>query len=125
MFSIHAKRKIDIPFTDSSKFIDFTSYSLLDSYSVLAMCISCVFYPFRLFLFLSRFSSAKGIVAHLNSMARTAPGIGIYISIVATITICVTVCSMLILGPFIPDMREFRTALLFTASNSLMDQPDF
>ena len=116
---------MDIPFKDPNAFKDMTSTALIDFWSGIAIYISWIFYPFRIFLFISRFNSSKNMVAHLNSIARTSPGICIYISIVTIVIVCIAFCSMMILSPYMPEMSNFISAILFTTTSSLFENQQY
>ena len=91
----------------------------------IALNIFLIFYPFRLFAFISRFSFSIRMNGILNAVARMSPGLFSYLTIVCIISVCITVSSMLMLGPIIPEMNSFTGAYYMTLTVNFFNLPQF
>ena len=116
IFNTMSKRSLEIDLLDSSTFVDLTMLYTLDKYSLMALNLSMVFYPFRFFGFISRFNFSTPIKGTLNTILRMSPGLFTYFVIVLIVAICVTTSSMLLLSPDIPAMNTFLNAFFMTFS---------
>lgn len=125
MYSTIVKRDFEIDLLDTETFVDFSLFNLLDKYCSIALNICLIYYPFRLFSFISRFSFSEMLNGTLNTIVRMSPGLFSYFSIVFIISICVSVSSMLLFGPMIPEMNSFAGAYFMTLTVNLFDLPAF
>ena len=81
---------------------------------MVALNLMMIFYPFRLFCFISRFNFASSVRGMLSAIVRMTPAICTYMTIVLFMGICVSTSSMLLLGPIIPEMSTFIGAMCMT-----------
>jgi hypothetical protein len=87
--------------------------------------ITALFYPCRLFLFLSQFKASKVLQAHLNSIVRTSPGVCVYMTLALIIAVSFTMCSILILGSYLSSFNNILSAFFHTTSTDLFQDPEF
>ena len=125
LYSTIMKREFKIDLLDTETFVDLSLFNVLDKYCSIVLNMFLIFYPFRLFAFISRFSFSKMINGTLNTVVRMSPGLFSYFTIVFIISICISVSSMLLLGPTIPEMNSFEGAYFMTLTVNFFDLPAF
>ena len=119
------KRTFELDLLDTETFVDFSLFNLLDKYCSLSLNMFLIFYPFRLFAFISRFNFSEMLNGTLNTIVRMSPGLFSYFTIVFIISISVSFSTMLLFGPMIPEMNTFAGAYFMTLTVNLFDLPEF
>jgi len=122
-YNMYQKESLNINLMDRSTFIDLSTLYNLDQYSMVALNIFMIIYPFRFFAFISRFNFSTSIRGMLNTITRISPGLFTYFNIVAIIVLCISISSMHLLGPIIPEMNSLSSACFMILSVNLFDLP--
>jgi hypothetical protein len=73
------KASLESYYYDSNKYLNLHTYAFLDYLACLSICSTIIFYPFRIFMLLARFSQSKPILTLLNAVYRTLPGVMLYL----------------------------------------------
>lgn len=125
IYSTVTKRDFELDILDRGTFVDMSLFNMVDKYCRVALNMAMIFYPFRFFAFISRFGFSTAIKGMLNVIVRMSPGLFTYFTIVLIISICISVSSMLLLGPIIPEMHSFWGAYFMTLTANFFDNPQF
>ena len=124
-YSMLMKRSFEVDLLDRGTFVDLGMFYFLDKYSMIALNMCLIFYPFRLFTFISRFNFAKSVNGMLNTIFRITPGIFTYMTIILVISSCISFSCMLLLRQYIPQMRTIMGAIFNTLSINFFELSDF
>ena len=119
------KRTVEVDFMDHETFVDLSFSHMLDKYSMLVLNLMMIFYPFRIFSFISRFNFSSQIGGVLSTIARISPGMCTFVTIAIVCIGSLSVSGMLIFGPYIPCMDHFLGAFSVISSQSLFDLQEF
>ena len=110
---------------DQKTFVDLSFYYMMDKYSMISLNFMMIYYPFRLFSFISRFNFSASVRGVLNTIVRMSPGLFTYFTIVLIMALSFSVSAMLLLGPFIPEMDSIPGAFFMICTVNLFDLPTF
>ena len=119
------KRTIEVDLLDRETFVDMGMFYFLDKYSMTALNMCMIFYPFRLFTFISRFNFSHSVKGMLNTIFRITPGLFTYLAIMFVVSCCVSVSCMLLLRQYIPQMGTFVGAMLNTLTINFFELAEF
>ena len=113
-YSTLTKRNFKIDLLDNTEHVNMSMFIMVDVYSMIAINMLFIFYPFRIFAFISRFNFSTAIRGTLNSIVRMSPGLATYFTIVLIVGVIISISNMLILSPIIPEMNTFVGAFYMT-----------
>ena len=125
LYSIYMKREFEICLFDNKEFVDLSLLYVVDKYTMTALNMMMIFYPFRIFAFISRFNFSIAINGMLNAIVRMSPGLFTYGAIVIIIALCISVSTMNLIGPIIPEMSSFTGALFMTMTVNFFEHEKF
>lgn len=109
---------------DNVSFVDLSFEYMLDNYALIGLNIMMIFYPFRLFSFISRFNFSSQISGVLSTIVRVSPGICTFITIAIIVSTAFSVSAMLLFGPHVPSMGSFSGAFYILSSQNLFEVPE-
>lgn len=118
------KRDLEVDFMDNASFVNLSFEYMLDTYALMGLNIMMIFYPFRIFSFISRFKSSSQISGVLSTIVRMFPGICTFITIAIIASTAFSVSAMLLFGPYVPSMSSFLGAFFVLSSQNLFDVPE-
>mmetsp|Transcript_2547 Transcript_2547/g.3178 ORF Transcript_2547/g.3178 Transcript_2547/m.3178 type:complete len:123 (-) Transcript_2547:360-728(-) len=101
------KNEFVINFYDPNTYVDLSLFVLLDEIARIGTGITAMFYPFRLFLFLSHFEFSSQITSQLNTLGRVTPGLTLYFIVLILSILGFAMALSLIFSPHISHFRNF------------------
>ena len=85
-------------FYNSSKFVPFNQYIIIEVGYTYFLAICCVFYPFRIYQYLAHYLFFSPCVIVMSTFSRTSPGLLVYFLLVCILTVCFAMGVHVILG---------------------------
>ena len=97
----------------------------MDFIACTMISFTALFYPFRIFSLLARFSGTKQLISLVNTVYRTLPGIILYLFIAILITIGWTMSYFLIFSPYLVGMNSFFRTFCLISTTDLFQNDEY
>jgi len=112
------------PFSPS-KYADLQTYAFLDNLSCVCFSLSAIFYPFRFFMVLARFSWASTFVNLVNNIYRTLPGLALFLTICLSILFGFTLAFYLVFVEHMHSCKDYWSTLFFITTQDIFAVAEF
>lgn len=119
------KQEFVINFFDPNTYIDLSLFVLLDEISRIGTGVTAMFYPFRLFLFISHFEFSSQITSQLNTFGRVTPGLTLYFVVLTFSIVGFAMSLSLIFSPHLSHFRNFEQTLVAFASRDVFNSEEY
>ena len=104
---------------DTKTFHNFQMFVNIEQVYTISLTISSFFYPFRIFAWLAHFNTFTPARTIINTVARTAPGIGVYIICLMIMILGWAMGAYIILCPYYPEFNSFQRTIWSMVTSDL------